>query len=152
MKARFCALASDRFDTLAARFGNASDDRLWNYLLVSIEGAPRVDDGPIQSEYTYCIGSEDKKPKNGDTGANEKALLDGKVFDVPQEIHDMLVEDLFKAIYLPGTVVADQYPVFDGRDCFANVGFPLGKSKVLRRVHSKLYERYKEAYWTHNTW
>ncbi|KAL8829175.1 MAG: hypothetical protein Q9191_002169 [Dirinaria sp. TL-2023a] len=74
------------------------------------------------------------------------------VRSVPQEIYDMLVEELFTAVYVPGVIIPSQYPDFDGHDYFADIEFCAEKSMVLHDVHPRLYEKYKERYWTQNTW
>ena len=71
---------------------------------------------------------------------------------VPQDIYDTLVETLFRSFYLRGTLVPSQYVDSDGHSYFADDGVCLEKSRVFHDIDLRLYNRYKDLYWSRNTW
>lgn len=71
---------------------------------------------------------------------------------IPQDIYVMLIEELFRAVYVPGIVIPNQYVNFDGHDYFADLDLSVEKSRLLHDIHPLLYEQYKEQYWTQNIW
>lgn len=71
---------------------------------------------------------------------------------VAQEIYGMVLNNLFQEVYLPGVLVPSQYVDYDGKGHFASVDFCIEKPAIFRQIHPKLYEEYKERYWTQNTW
>ena len=152
IKARLCDLVPEEFATLVARFANASVERLHNYLLLSVHGAPQPKGPAVQHEPMHRALPVIEHWTDRNQKSNSQIIMKGGLFNLPQELYDMMIENLFRGFYLPGKLVAAQLPIFDGEDCFLNVGFSLGKSMVLKRVDPRLYEYCKKAYWTNNTW
>ena len=151
LKVRLYELSSVDFHAVVARLSSVSPRKLQHLLALSINKAERKEDTEPRCKSPHT-GDHDNRLANVVNHSKPQALLRQNIFDVPQEMYDIILESLFQQTYLPGRVVAGEYPVFDGDDCFFNVGFSLGKSIVLRRVDPVLYQRYKEAYWTQNTW
>ena len=151
LKVRLCELSSVDFHTLIGRLASVSPRKLQHLLALSINKAEREEDTKFRCKSPHT-GDHDNRLANVANRSKPQALLRQSPFNVPQEMYDIILESLFQQMYLPGRVAAGEYPVFDGDDCFLNVGFSLGKSMVLRRVDPVLYQRYKEAYWTQNTW
>lgn len=91
-----------------------------------------------------------------DTNKDEKnpppTLAPGRIDELPRELFDEVINNACEDAYLPGTVVAAQRLVIQGDDCFADAGFPSGKSIILQHIDAKLYNKYKELYWSENLW
>ena len=71
---------------------------------------------------------------------------------VPIEIYQMLIQELFRALYLPGVVIPSQYVDSDGHAYFADVGLSIEKSRLFHDIDPYFYSRYKDLYWSQNTW
>jgi len=170
LQRRLCMMVVDRLAMLGTKLQNATSKYFWCYLEVLIAKSSyleyhaytphegdgfaflyhsSIDNGFIEEDED--AGRNDEDP-NGMTLATQSELATSKVLGVPLEILYLFIEKLFEAFYLPGTVTADQLPTWDGLDCFADSAFCLAKSRLLRRLDSKLYARFSMDYWTYNTW
>ena len=142
------------------------------------EGAHEDDEKTHQQDYKYeekeevemadasfdavggCLVDDRLNSDNTEEQPNDRrsslalALRDRLFGDkgVPQEIYDMFMEELFCALYLPGTVIPSEYVNFDGHAYFADVQLCLQKSRLFHDIDAKFYDRYKELYWSQNTW
>lgn len=99
--------------------------------------------------------SSDTEQKLNDTQIGVALSLRRRLFGdcgVPLEIYQMLMEELFRALYLPGIVVPSQYVDSDGHAYFADIGLSLEKSRLFHDIDPSLYSRFKELYWSQNTW
>jgi len=86
------------------------------------------------------------------TTTREAPIEHQNLFDIPQEIFDMTLNKLFDAVFIPGVLSPADYPSFDGADCFVDKSFGLLKSRTFRAIDPVRFNRYKEDYWTKNTW
>jgi len=152
-------LETEKLFKLLAKLRDATFGQLFSYLRVA---ASR----PTYFEHSTAAFPSDSSNSNGqDESAScregplhanplgyQTSLTSDMIYGIPQEIYDTIIKILFRAVYLPGSLVPDQFPVFDGPDCFADIGFCIDISKTLRRLDQKLYDEHKEKYWTQNTW
>jgi len=159
LRSRICVLETEKLFELLGKFRDESDGTLCCYLRVAVAS-------PTQFKYdTSFTSSHDtlggpKDSANCEDGSMKCSILDyqitftsDKIYSMlPQEIYDTIVEILFEAVYLPGSVVPDQFPVFDDGDCFSDVKFCIDKSRALRRLDENRYTRFKKDYWTKNIW
>lgn len=107
----------------------------------------------LKDSHTKLANDLEKQPESPHTSL--ALSLRSRLFGdkgVPQEIYDMLMEELFCALYLPGTVIPSEYVNFDGHAYFADVQLCLQKSRLFHDIDAKFYNRYKELYWSQNTW
>lgn len=158
LRSRLCMLETEKLFKLLAKLREATYGQLFSYLRVA---ASR----PTYFEYWTAFRSDhsNMNGKDGSAGCDEgplhtnpwvyqTSLTTDMIYGIPQEIYDIIIEILFRAVYLPGSLVPDQLPVFDAPDCFADVKFCIDLSKTLRRLDHRLYNKHKNKYWTQNTW
>ena len=89
---------------------------------------------------------------NDNTPLSGAIIRSSNMYRVPQELFDMVLNDLFRTVFVPGTLHPGAFPFFDGPDCFADKSFNLNKSRTFRSLDIVRYNRYKDAYWSQNTW
>lgn len=158
LASRLSVMQSDRLQTTITKFQDASEQAFELYLKVALLTVSHFEDSAhfsFNDDKSFAkddLAIRSIKPLCGKVNAPQIALARGKIYDVPQELYNEIVKVLFRAFYLPGSVVADQYPVFDGEDCFAGVEFCIEKSRVLIRIDRGLYDEMKVQYWTNNVW
>ena len=71
---------------------------------------------------------------------------------LPTELQLMILDQLFQAVFIPGEMVPFWYINHINDDCFVDSNEAFWYKYALRALDSKLYERYKDRYWTDNTW
>ncbi|KAL8829174.1 MAG: hypothetical protein Q9191_002168 [Dirinaria sp. TL-2023a] len=171
MKQRIDSIPREDFDTFTTKLANVTVDRFCSYLKVSVtefvyflKKSTSVDDSVYEEDYAEVddqeIPQEDfEENYHEEAESNSKTSialsLQPRLFGdkrVPQEIYDMIIEELFRAVYTPGIVIPSQNVDYDGHACFADIGFSLEKSRLCRDINPILYGRFKELYWSDNTW
>ena len=99
------------------------------------------------------ISEAEDHPNNGKTSftLSLREQLFGEK-GIPQDIYVMVIEELFRSVYVPGVIIPSQYVDFDGYDYFADMDTCVVKSRLLHDINPILYEKYKQHYYTHNIW
>lgn len=87
-----------------------------------------------------------------DTVLNDIIIRSSSMNRIPQEPYEMVLNDLLRKVFVPGTLQPDDLPVFNGPDCFANTSFSLNKARTYRIIDTARFDIYKDDYWTQNTW
>ena len=71
---------------------------------------------------------------------------------LPLELSEMILDEIFKAVFVPGEVVPSWHTSHINEDCFLDQNEDFWYKYALRALDNKLYERYKHRYWSDNTW
>lgn len=155
LKTRLCSLGVDQHCRFTAMLSETTCEQLSRYLNFFVAPPyPVGEDDPTTSSVidTAAIISKAARMVFNSTTTGEASIKHQNLFNIPQEILDMTLNKLFHAVFIPGVLQPADYLSFDGPDCFVDKSFGLLKSRTFRSIDPVRFNRYKEEYWTKNTW
>jgi len=152
---RLCSLGVDQYCRFIAMLSETTYEQFSRYLNFFVAPPyPLWADDPQTSPMIDTPAIIPKAARMGlnSTATSEAGIEHQNLFNIPQEILDMTLDNLFHAVFIPGVLQPADYPSFDGPDCFVDKSFGLLKSRTFRSIDPVRFNRYKEDYWTKNTW
>lgn len=155
LKTRLCSLGVDQHCRFIAMLSETTCEQFSRYLNFFVTPPyPLWEDDPNTSTIidTTAVIPKAARVAFNSTATCEASIKHQNLFDIPQEILDMTLNRLFHAVFIPGVLQPADYPSFDGPDCFVDKSFGLLKSRTFRAIDPARFNRYKEDYWTKNTW
>ena len=88
------------------------------------------------------------------TSANTSDMnrLKEHITKLPQELQDLILDKVFEAVFVPEEVVPHHTIGRINQDCFVDGNEQVSYKYALRSLDNALYQKYKNRYWSNNTW
>ena len=80
------------------------------------------------------------------------AVSQEQISRLPAELRLMILDRVFEAVFVPGEMVPRQQVYHINEDCFVDSNEDFWYKYALRSLDNNLYEKYKDRYWSDNTW
>jgi len=127
---RLCSLGVDQHCRFIAMLSETTCEQFSRYLNFFVAPPyPLWEDKSTKSPVidTAAIVPKAARMPFNSTTTSETSIKHQNLFNIPQEILDMTLNNLFHAVFIPGVLQPADYPSFDGPDCFVNKSFGLLK-------------------------